>query len=344
MAQANQVVQTSGKIPFRYGSRRRIQRVGFIPFQENTVAAPLQLPNVGYLAGIFLTWKGAINGTGVSAKPNAPWDLIRRLRLNLNLGSASVVDASGYGLYLLSLLNGADPTTSTFYTSSPGSLRWTLYIPVSANLGENFSTGLILLQDPQIRATVEVNWNALSNVFNGTGLSAAAGSGVEVYYIYWEVPNLEKVSQPPLVLHRIIQDTQPITQTGDNVYTVPRQGILLQLLHSLTLNGTYSFLWDKAAIRLNRVDTVAEVTPDTAGALHVLTVDVPFSSRPPAHVIPWDFFSASYKAGMGDLRDAIDTEAVTTTESVITISSSATLGSNNNFLDTIRRILQPVQP
>jgi hypothetical protein len=47
---------------------------------------------------------------------------------------------------------------------------------------------------------------------------------------------------------------------------------------------------------------------------------------------------------MGDLRDAIDTEAVTTIESTVTINSGANLGANNNFLDTIRRIIQPVQP
>jgi hypothetical protein len=341
MAQAMQAVQTSGKIPFRYGSRRRIQRVGFIPFQENTVAPPLQLPNVGYLAGIFLTWRGSISGTGVSAKQNGPWDLIRRLRVNLNLGSASLVDISGYNLYLLNLLSGVDMSTSQYHTATS---RWALYVPIAANLGENFSTGLILLQDPQIRATVEINWNALSNVFNGTGLNAASGSGIEVHYVYWEVPNLEKVSQPPLVLHRIVQDTQPITQTGDNIYLVPRQGILLQLLHVLTINGAYSTAWDKATIRLNRVDTVAEITPDVAQTLNILSVDAPVSLRPPGHVIPWDFFSPSYKAGMGDLRDAIDTEAVTTTESVVTISSGANLGSNNNFLDAVRRILQPIQP
>jgi hypothetical protein len=341
MAQANQAVQTSGKIPFRYGSRRRIQRVGFIPFQENQVAPPLQLPNVGYLAGIFLTWRGVISGTGVSPRLNGPWDIIRRLRLNLNLGSASVVDVSGYGLYLFNLLNGADMLTNQYYG---GIARWTLYVPVSANLGENFSTGLILLQDPQIRATVEINWNSLANVFNGSGLSAAAGSGVEVHYVYWEVPDLSKVSQPPLVLHRIVEDTQPITQTGDNTYLVPRQGILLQLLHVLILNANYSSLWDRAFIRLNRVDTIAEMAPDVFGALHVLNVDVPATSRPPTHTIPWDFFSPSYKAGMGDLRDAIDTEAVTTIESVVTVSGSATLGANNNFLGTVRRILQPIQP
>jgi len=341
MAQAMQAVQTSGKIPFRYGSRRRIQRVGFVPFQENTVAPPLQLPNVGYLAGIFITWRGTISGLG-SAKINGPWDIIRRLRVNLNLGSASLVDVSGYGLHLLNLLNGVDMATNTYFTVSGG--RWTYYVPIAANLGENFSTGLILLQDPQVRATIEISWNTLTNVFNGTGLSASAGSGVEVYYVYWEVPNLEKVSQPPLVLHRVVEETQPITQTGDNTYLVPRQGILLQMLHTLILNGAYAPNWDKAAIRLNRVDTIAEITPDIGTGLQVLTVDLPSSNRLPAHVVPWDFFSASYKAGMGDLRDAIDTEAVTTTESVVTISSGATLGANNNFLGTVRRILQPIQP
>jgi hypothetical protein len=338
------VQATSGKIPFRYGSRKRIQRVGFIPFQENTVAPPLQLPNVGYLAGVFLTWRGGIDGTGVSYKQNAPWDLIRRLRLNLNLGTASVVDVSGHGLHLLNLLNGADFGTNVHAFFDPSILRWTLYVPVSANLGENFSTGLILLQDPQIRATIEIHWNSLANVFNGTNLRAGNESGIEVHYVYWEVPNLEKVSQPPLVLHRIVQETQPIIQTGDNVYLVPRQGILLQLMHIITLNGAYSGEWKKAFIRLNRVDTIAEMTSDVMGASHVLNVTSQFASRPPYYTVPWDFFSSSYKVGMGDLRDAIDTEAVTTIESVVNISSNAPLGANNNFLDTVRRILQPIQP
>lgn len=35
-----------GTIPFRYGSRMRVQRVGFIPFAENTQAPPLELPRV----------------------------------------------------------------------------------------------------------------------------------------------------------------------------------------------------------------------------------------------------------------------------------------------------------
>jgi hypothetical protein len=343
MTQAAQAVQTSGKIPFRYGSRRRIQRVGFIPFQENAVAPPLQLPNVGYLAGLFLTWRGGISGA-TGTKTNGPWDLLRRVRVNLNLGSASLVDVSGYGLYMLNLANGIDATTSPYHVPTLTSLRWTLYVPVSANLGENFSTGLILLQDPQIRATLEISWNALSNVFNGSGMSAASGAGVEVYYVYWEVPDLGKVSQPPLVLHRIAQEVQPITQTGDNIYLVPRQGILLQLLHLITINGSYSESWDKAAIRLNRVDTIAEMSPDVAGFLNVLNVEITNPSRPPRHVVPWDFFSPSYRAGMGDLRDAIDTEAVTTIESVVTISSGAGLGTNNNFLETVRRILQPIQP
>ena len=340
MAQATQAVQTSGKIPFRYGSRKRIQRVGFIPFQEGQVAPPLQLPNVGYLAGVFLTWKGAISGTDVSPRTGGPWNLIRRLRLNLNLGSASVVDVSGYGAYLMGLLNGTDFATHPRYSNTS---RWHYYVPVSVNLQENHTTGLILLQDPQTRATVEVQWNTLANVFNGSDLSAASGAGVEVHYVYWEVPDLSRVSQPPFVLHRVVEDSMPISQAGENPYLVPRQGILLQMLHILTLNGNYASDWERAFIRLNRVDTIADVTPDVLNGLHVLSVEGN-ATRLPGHVIPWDLFAASGRPGSGDLRDALDTEAVTTTESVVVIPSSATFGANNNFLGTVRRILQPIQP
>jgi hypothetical protein len=340
MAQVAQTVQSSGKIPFRYGSRKRVQRVGFIPFQEGVVAPPIQLPNVGYLAGVFLTWRGTISGTDVSPTNGGPWNLIRRLRLNLNLGSASIVDVSGYGAYLLGLLNGTDFATHPQYS---GTSRWHYYIPVSINLQENHTTGLILLQDPQIRATVEIQWNSLTSAFNGSGLSVASGAGLEVHYVYWEVPDLSRVSQPPLVLHRVVEDSMPISQAGEIPYLVPRQGILLQMLHVLTLNGVYANDWDRAFIRLNRVDTIADVTPDVLNAFHVLNVEGN-ATRIPNHVIPWDFFSASGRPGSGDLRDALDTEAITTTESVVVIPNTATFGANNNFLGTIRRILQPIQP
>ena len=337
-----QTASTSGKIPFRYGSRRRIQRVGFVPFQEGAVAAPLQLPNVGYLAGLFLTWRGNITGTGVSPKLGGPWNLLRRIRLNLNLGSASVIDVSGYGVHLLNLHNGNNLANHLLYS---GTSRWHYYLPVAVNLGENFSTGLILLQDPQLRATLELTFNTLGTVFNGTGLGVADGAGVEVYYVYWEVPDLEKVSQPPLVLHRVVEDTMPVSQAGEVPYLVPRQGILLQMLHILVLNGSYSDSWERAFIRLNRVDTIAEATPDVLNALQVLAQDgYGVDNNHFTHVIPWDFFSAGTKAGSGDLRDALDTEAITTTESVVVIPSSATFGTGNNFIHTVRRILQPIQP
>jgi hypothetical protein len=291
------------------------------------------------MAGILLAWKAVVSGTNVTVKPQGPWDIIRRLRVNLNLGSASIVDVSGYGLYLMNLLSDVPLNTNAFFGSMG---QWVYYVPISANLGENFSTGLILLQDPQIRATIEIQWNSLSAVYNGSDLSVPQDAGLEVFYVYWEVPNLEKVSQPPLVLHRIVEDSVAFSKNGDNVYLVPRQGILLQMLHIIYANGAFA-AWEKASLRLNRVDTVQEFTPAVAGALQVIHTGFS-TSRLPYWVVPYDFFSASYRAGMSDLRDAIDTEAVTTIESVISIPSYVSLGSGNNYINTIRRILQPIQP
>jgi hypothetical protein len=219
---------------------------------------------------------------------------------------------------------------------------WTIYVPIAANLGENFATGLILLQDPQIRASVEIQWNLLGNVYNGTNLQAAPDSGIEVYYVYWEVPNLERVSQPPLILHRIVEDTMPFSKTGEVTYLVPRQGILLQMLHAVYANDLPA-RWDKVALRLNRVDTVQEITLEMTGLMCVMNTGYSLI-RPPFNVAPIDLFAATGRSGMGDLRDAIDTEAVTTVESILTIPSSVQLGNGNNYINTIRRILQPIQP
>jgi hypothetical protein len=338
MVQAAQAVQTSGKIPFRYGSRKRIQPVGFIPYERGKVAPPLQLPNVGYLAGLILTWRGTISGSP-TMKPGtiSPLSIIRRFRLNLNLGSASLVDASGLGILILNIMNGVDTRDMPAYNIG----RASTYVPVSVNLGENFSTGLILLQDPQIRATVEVQWGEPEDVFSGASVSIGSGSGLEVSYVYWEVPPLEKVSQPPLVLHRIVEDRTPIVNAKENVYLVPRQGILLQMFHNIFINNDFGFnSWEKAYIRLNRVDTIAEITPDVAYTLQLLASRK--SITPHTYTIPWNFFNANTVSGHGDLRDALDTEAVTTIESGFTLASSVSTG--NSYFTTVRRILQPIQP
>lgn len=336
MAQVQQA--QSGKLPFRYATRVRTQRVGFVPFQENTQAPPLELPRVGFLMGLLLEWRGNITGTGVTPTAVGPWGLVRRFRLGLNLGAATIYDTSGYGNYLLNLVNGTALDTVPTHASTS---RWYYFIPVSANLTENFTTGLILLQDPQVRATLDITWGALSDAFSGSGLAAASGAGIEVYYVYAEVPDLSKASMPPLVLHRVIEDTQPITQTGDNSYLVPRQGVLLQLLHTIRLNGAFSSAWTRAQIRLNRTDTIMELSP---GAFYLLDrVGRKATGSVPTHAVFFDFFRAMGGLERGDLRDALDTEAVTTTESIITIDPAATLGANNNFLGSIRRILQPIR-
>lgn len=339
------MIQNAGQqlIPFRFGSRKRVQRVGSIPFSDNAQAAPLELPKVGYLAAVILQFTGTLSGTGVGVTTDGAHALVRRLVLKLNLGTVPIYSTSGFGNALLQRVNGHHfDRDSRFHAVAAGAVTWRYYIPVSANLGENFGIGLINLQAPEIRATIEVTWGTLTDAFTGTGLSMANGA-LNVYYVYWEVPDPSRVRLPQLVLHRIEEDRQPISQTGDNIYTLPRQGVLLQLIHALRLNGARSDSWDTYRLRLNRVDTLIEANPatlfaleyrNTAGSTNALTTGV----------IPINFFGADERPESGDNRDALDTEAVTTTESIVTVSSGATLGSNNNFLDSIRRIVQVIQP
>lgn len=332
--------QAQAKIPFRYGSRKRIQRVGSIPYQAGQAAPPMELPRVGFLAGILLTFNGTAPGaTGTTAR--GPWSLISRLRLNLNLGAVSIYDTTGYGAYLLSLVNGGDFTRVKEYSATASNVSFSLYIPVSVNLADAFSTGLILLQDPQVRATLEVFWGQPTDAFAGAGASGT----LDVHYVYWEVPDLSRVSAPPLVLHRVVEDVQPISQTGDNAYVVPRQGTLLQLVHVLELNGALSDAWDRYRLVLNRVDTLVDFTKAAAYLLDVVDGFRPMANTAilPTGTVLLDLYRAMGLTNTGDLRDALDIEAVTTVESIVTVSPSATLGANNNFLRSIRRILQPIR-
>ena len=330
--------ETNGaKIPFRYGSRKRLQPIGILPYRAGETVS-LELPRVGFLAGLLLTFRGSVTGA-TSASPRAPYTLINRIRVGLNLGSATIYDVTGWGTYVLGVTNGMYYPLYQNLNSTPTTISFGLYVPISVNLGDAFSTGLILLQDPQVRATLEILWDQPAAAYPG----ATAGQGnLEVHYVYFEVPPLNRVSAPPLVLHRVLEENQAITNTGDNVYVIPRQGTLLQLIHLLELNGQPSREWNRYRLILNRVDTILDISQDALFLLDLTAIRNP-SFNYPEEVIPIDLFRAMGATNMGDLRDALDTEAITTMESVVTIAPGATLGANNNLLRSIRRFVQPIR-
>lgn len=354
----------------RPNTRQRIQKVGTLAIANGTQQS-VTFPQVGLMSTIFLfanaTVSDAAAAPAVAASTFGPWNLLKRITGITNLGTATLFDLSGFGAYQLSKLidtcvEFASANTDTtgdqlyqypvagFVQNTPKAVSFVLMIPVDVNDGDQFQIGLINLQAPEIRFTLQLTFSAtpaaatsLADVYN-TADTLTLGGNVNVYYEYYEVPNPSEVMLPPRILHRLIEDRTPIAAAGDVLYTVPRQGILLQLLHNVILNGQISKnSTDVLSRRLvfNKTDTpynmdyiVDRILARKRYGLSGTKQDLPGGT------FVWDFFNAQCAPSRGDLRDAIDSEALSTLESYVTLANGVTLGANNNFVDSIRRITQ----
>lgn len=355
---------------FRPNTRQRIQKVGSVPIANGTQQT-LTFPQVGLLANIFLfanaTVSDAAAAPAVAASTFGPWNLIKRITGITNLGTATIFDLSGYGAYQISKLldtcvefasANTDTTadflyqypTSGFVQNTAKAVTFVLMIPVDANDGDQFQIGLINLQAPEIRFTLQLTFSStpgaassLADVYN-TSDTLTLGGNVFVYYEYYEVPNPSAVMLPPRILHRLLEDRTPISAAGDVLYLVPRQGIMLQMLHNVILNGQISKnSTDVLGRRLvfNKTDTPYNFDYIVDRILNRKRYGLAGTKQDlPGGMYVWDFFNAQGAPSRGDLRDAIDSEALSTLESYVTLASGVTLGTGNNFLDTIRRITQ----
>lgn len=338
------------RAPFRLNTRQRFQ-----PFAAGALTPGVQvteeLPRVGFLAGILVQVRGDLTIAGGTMADQGPWNLLRRIRVETNIGATSVYSTSGFGNFLvnnsLARAYRADSDSDgqagaggtriyAFATGADGALL-NYFIPIAANDGAQFSVGMINLQAPEIRVTVGLDpANALTDVHSGI---SAATLTYSMSYLFYEVPQPLDVRWPPLILHRILEDQTPITGTGDTIYTVPRQGTLLQLHQLVTLNGSRNSAdVERLGLRINKTDDVYRVPGMVAPWWHTQR----YSRLPILGQYLWDFWHADDDPNRGDMRDAINTEAISTLDAIVTVAAGATLGANNNMIQSIRRIVQPL--
>lgn len=346
--------------PFRTGTRQRFAFVNSVAATIASTLSPVELPRVGLLSRVIVQFRGTINlSAGGTATDLGPWSLAARLGINANIGSAAIVDVSGYGAYMAQPLveelgyrpdyTGIFAGTGSGSPSAPnadihaaplanGNNTWVLtwVLPVSANTGKEFEAGLVNLQAPETRVTVNITVGAGADFTNN--FNTISGSFF-VYYEYYEIPDPRAFALPPLALVRLIEEQQPIAGTGDNIYTVPRQGVLLQLAHRVTLNGARSDSVDNIRIRFNKTDTVYQQDRQAARVIERIR----YGMLPLTGVYYHDLWHAASDVSCGDGRDNIDAEELSTLESIVAVTSGATLGSNNNFLASVRRIVQFLQ-
>jgi len=337
-------------LPLRAAARQRERFVDSRTYVAGQPLTPIKLPEVGFLSAIKIVVDGTFNFSGGSGVlvDKGPWNLLSNITVDVNLGTSNIWNTSGFGAYLVASDQkrafapdgGGNLTPSTLIYSVPvasGNNTWklTYYLPIAANDTGEFDTGLINLQAPEIQCNVGLTCGTAAQVAT-TNVGTGFAGTISVYYEYFEVPNPNVVQWPPTQVVRTIEETQPIFTTGDYTwYQILRQGYLMNLQTAIECNGALSNAFDNATIRVNKNDTVYVFTPTTLKLRGYLANSIML----PTGCFSWGLWEALGDPSEGDMRDGFNTERVTTLEAGFQITSGTTLGSGNNFLRMVRRIL-----
>ena len=356
--------QTDDRLPFRMGTRRRIQPLGSFVFTPGTPIPTIVIPQVGMLSKIYLKIEGTITQTAGAAvlNPLGYASLISRVRVSANLGSAQIVDASAAGIEIANFWYA--PSTGRVqntYANGAGAnnVSYGLMVPINANDRTLLEIGLINLQAEQVRVTLDVTpATALTEFLLSGGPPTASALTMYVYYEYWDVPNPLRYLLPPASISRILEEQQLIAATGEMSYVIPRLGTLTQLSEYFILGASAATRVmasltapvpqvNKFRIRANKTDEwfsldarVAEIQESLYSNSNQGPSNVSLAGsflRPGTRT--WDFFSSGLQTrNFGD-RDLIDTEKITTLEFLATIDPTV-VPSSVTTRNLVRRVFQ----
>src|SRR6266508_191727 len=173
---------------------------------------------------------------------------------------------------------------------------------------------------------------ALDGGGNFTPLTLAT---VELHQCYFSSLDPRAVILPLGQVVRTVQTTLPVVATGGNLYTVERQGKLMSTLTRFVANGVRSDSVDRLQIIANINDTMYDET----APFNAAEFERDYSIPKPVGIFYKDFWHAREDPSMGDGRDLVNLEVLTTFQQNLQVSSGAVLGSGNNFYDIGRRIL-----
>lgn len=338
-------MSTQQLLPFRNGTRQRIQRVGSKAWDAGN-PVEFVLPRVGMASELIVQIEGTATSSAASVvKAKAPHSLAARYGVSANQGMASIIDVTGFAAHAIGRTRkfAQDYTGDTELHKAPvlgsattDTARVTHRLPLSINDGTQFELGMMNLQAPELEVTLTVRCGSLADI--GTNITSFVGT-ITVYYVYYEIPDPRHFAMPPLAVCRWLESHQSISATGEQIYTVPRQGVLYNLLQIVELDNALSDDWDFLALRFNKTDEPYRIEPFVQRALERDRYGLDHATG----IVYWDFFNAFGAVNDGDARDVIDTEELSTTEFVLNVESGATLGSNNNVLRNVRRIVQVLQ-
>lgn len=381
LATIGATAKTPQLLPFRYGTVRRRINIGNFVMTPGTQLPAVVIPQVGMLSRVLFNISGTYT---VATAPLVVFStdgfdsFIAKAQIQLNNGSANVVDCSGIGLCQFNQnINTALPikkgtpagvgnVNGTQLPLALGASTFTYkgFLPVNANNRRQFEMGLINLQAPETRVNVLLSFNPLSQIVTVPANMTLFAATVNLSYEYFEIPDLSRFQLPPLTLVRSIEEAPiPIVATGLQLYQFPRLGTMIEYHTVLQLARLYAPVltnFTEFAIRYNKTDQQYDVfMPDWEtyeAELYGIGIDVtqaptataatPTSrwqqSRQSLTFNLWAAGDADINGG--DFRDAIDTEENTTTEAMVFISAGTVLTPGQDNLYHVRRVVQRIIP
>lgn len=369
------------KLPFRYGTVRRRINIGNFTLTPGTQLPAVVIPQVGMLSRVLFDVEGSYTAAVaplVVSNLDGFDAIFARAQITLNNGSANVVDLSGIGVRVINEnINTALPikkgspvgvgnvnATQMPLALGASTFSYKGFLPVNANQRRQFEMGLLNLQAPELRATINLSFNPLSQIFTVPGNATLFAASINLSYEYYEIPDLSRYQLPPLTLVRSIEEAPAaIAATGVQTYQLPRLGTMIEYHGVLVLNLLYANAFTNLtqfAVRYNKTDVQYDVfTADWETyeaelygiSVEVLQAPTPTAATPTTawamdpNVITFNLWAAGDTAiNGGDFRDAIDTEENTTTEILITVKAGTALNAGKDNLFHVRRVVQRIVP
>lgn len=334
------------------------QKFVTVPVPDAFTAGAVQriiLPRVGLLARVFLHFEGTLTvtiggGTSVAAL-KSPWQIANRIRLLAN-STLPIIDLTGFGAYFANLLidwAGVEARPGTFATAftptqmpqyippsiaevarfgvanGANAISFNLELPVK--LTEQDPIGLIIAQNPQTQLTLEIQNGQIADLTTLAGGATATLTGNwSVGMEYFEAP-ADPAAMPDMTFVHVWQEQRSIVgAVGQNFVQLLTGDTYLRVAHVLTLNGALDRAdVDRMALVLNQADT-----PYTLERWLALYRQRRLYGKDLGDgLFVHEFFASETQ------RDMVNSALYSDLRSRIDINSAATLGSGNNFVDTI---------
>lgn len=340
---------------FVNATRQNILQAGSLAYASGETKS-IDLDKTALLGRLALYVTGTLtlthaSETAIAMKEEAPWSLIKRLRIKANSGT-TLLDISGFGLYLRNLVKYRGPVVGTdvagrdFFefdkvASSSGvanNFKFGLEVPIQLN--DRDHVGMVLLQNQETLVTVEIEWETIGNLVSTSSTTAALSATCYFMREIFSIPKLEEDYPDLSFVHQIIEDKQPIIAVGENPYVFQRGNIYTRAIMIVTLNGALAddASVTKMRIRYNESETPYELRGDLMRWLQYNR----YGAALPKGVYVWDW-STQQVPDLGSARDYIHSARVSEMKALVDIASGATLGSNNNHIRCIREQLIPLK-